>query len=51
MPEATLAIPAAALPFEVVPEASACEPLEFLTELINDGRAQPSPKPVPHSRK
>jgi hypothetical protein len=37
MPEATLAIPAAALPFEVVPEASACEPLEFLTELINDG--------------
>jgi hypothetical protein len=37
MPEAALAIPAAALPFEVVPTADACEPLEFLAELISDG--------------
>ena len=36
-PEATLALPAAALPFEVVPSVTACEPLEFLTELIHDG--------------
>jgi hypothetical protein len=37
VPEATLAIPSATLPFEVVPSATACEPLEFLTELIHDG--------------
>jgi hypothetical protein len=37
MPEAALAIPAATLPFEVVPSATACEPLELLTELIHDG--------------
>jgi hypothetical protein len=38
MPEASLALPsAAALPLEVVPASSACEPLEYLTELVHEG--------------